>query len=94
MEEVEERAGKTEVFGVEQMPSVYSPENERFLQDPRLKRPRHKNVVDQAISFWRNVLLFETTLTRVCYVAPSDIISTHPGWINQMFSVPLLLQDE
>lgn len=48
----EEWVGETEVFKVEQTSPSYSCEHGDHLQDPRLRRPLHKNVVEQAIHFW------------------------------------------
>lgn len=49
MIEVEEGAGETKVFEVEQMSLFYSREHGYYLQYPQMKRLRNSIVVEQSI---------------------------------------------
>lgn len=57
VEEGEYGVGKTKVFELEQTLLSNSCGHGNYLQDPRLKRLWHTNVVEQAIHFWRKGLL-------------------------------------
>lgn len=94
MKEVGDCVAETEMFEVEQPPLFYSREYAINLQDPRLKRLWHSNVVEQAIYFWRKGLPYNSMIARVCNDATGDIKSSHPRWKNPMSDVPPLPQDE
>lgn len=94
VEEVEESAGKMEVFDLDQTPFFYSREHGIYLQDPRSKRLLRKNVMEQAMYFKRKGLRLNSILTRVSNGASSDIKSTHPGRTSQMSIVSCLMQNE
>lgn len=65
MEEVEKGAVGTEVCEVEQTPLFNIREHGTYLNDPRLKRLRHKNVVEQIIHFWSQRMSFNIMLARL-----------------------------
>lgn len=79
---------ETEVFEVEQTVLFYSRQQGNYLQDPRLKRLRQESVVEQAMHFRRKGLPFSTMLLRLNYNTAGVTRSTHPGWTNQMSSIP------
>lgn len=71
-----------EVFEIEHTLLFYSHETSNYLQDLRLNRLQHWNVVQQETLFWCEGFLFYCMIASVCYDGPDDVNPTHSRLSN------------
>lgn len=87
-------AREIEVAEVELMPLFYSRGHGNYMQNRRLKRLRHINMVELTTNFWRRGLPFNAVITSASYVVAGDMKTTHPGCTSQKSDGSHLLRDK